>query len=245
MTDPQDLRDLFFIRWIDMCDRLHIDPFDLIRVAFSEAGVRAAAHNPNGHASGLIQFMPDTLLGLGWTKGHEAFRQLDAAEQVPWVERYMRPHASWCLSDALCYVAVFLPALGAKAAAQGNEYVLCGARGPLAWAYGANKVLDRDKNGSITVGDLGQQLASQCSGARWDAILWRLRQAMGLQPPAIEPPPDTLPELPVLNTPLPLVNTPIMEDYPASPVHLVESTASQPTCYPGPKPDDEPDPEAA
>lgn len=50
---------------------------------------------------------------------------------------------------------------------------------------------------------------------------------------------ETLPELPVLNTPLPLVNTPIMEDYPHTGLRLVESTASQPTRYP------KPDPEAA
>lgn len=221
MTDPPDLSDLFFVRWIDMCDKLLVDPIDLIRVSFSEAACRANAHNPSGHASGLLQFMPDTLLGLGWTKGHEAFRALDASEQVPWVERYMRAHAPWCTSDALCYVAVFLPALGKKAQETGDEFVLCGQRGPLAWAYGANKVLDRDKNGNITVGDLGRQLAAQCRGARWDAILWRLRQAMGLQPPALSEPPDTLPEIAVIPTPIPCVNT-----------DIIDTTASQPTRAP-------------
>jgi hypothetical protein len=220
-TAPTDHSDLFYIRWIDMCDRLHIDPFDLARVSYSESGCRAAAHNPNGHASGLIQFMPDTLLGLGWTKGHEAFRQLDAAEQVPWVERYMRGHASWCTSDALCYVAVFLPALGAKAQKDGPEFVLCGARGPLAWAYGANKVLDKDGNGNITVSDLGRQLEAQCKGTRWDAIMWRMRQAMGLQPPTLAEPPDTLPEIPVVNTDIP----PALDTYDAEPVVHVEEVA--------------------
>lgn len=50
---------------------------------------------------------------------------------------------------------------------------------------------------------------------------------------------DTVPEIVVLNTPLPLVNTPIMEEYPHTGLRLVESTASQPTRYP------KPDPEAA
>ncbi len=217
---PPDLSDAFFLAWIAMCDRLSIDPIDMIRVSFSEAGCRAAAHNTHGDASGLLQFMPATLMGMGWAKGHAAFRELSAEEQVPWVERYVAPHASWCSSDALCYVAVFLPALGAKASQMGPEYVLCGARGPLAWAYGANKVLDKDNDGAITVGDLGRQLTAQCHGARWDAILWRLREAMGLQPPAVEPPPDTQPEVAnpaseptICAPPLPIID---MDDPPDS-----------------------------
>lgn len=229
MIGPPDLSDGFFGAWVDMCDRLNIDPIDLIRVSYSEAGCRATAHNPNGNASGLIQFMPGTLLGLGWTKGHDEFRELDAAAQVPWVERYMAEHASWCRSDALCYVAVFLPALGHKALTTGPEYVLCGANGPLSWAYKANRVLDRLKasgaqgaDGIITVADLARQLTVQCQGARWDAILWRLRQTMGLQPPAIPPPPDTQPEA------IPLVNTPIMDS------RFPPNAASQPTIHPDP-----------
>ncbi len=140
--------------------------------------------------------MPPTLVGLGWTKGHEAFRELSASDQVPFVERYMRPHASWCHSDALCYVAVFLPALGAKASLAGGDYVLCGQRGPLSWAYTSNRVLDKDHDGAITVADLGQQLAAQCRGARWDAIVWRMRHAMGHQPDALPELPDTIPEMP-------------------------------------------------
>ncbi len=220
-TAPADLSDRFFRMWVDMCDRLRVDPFDLIRVSYSEAGCRAGAHNPHGDASGLLQFMPATLSGLGWTKGHEAFRLLSADEQIPFVDRYMRPHASWTTSDALCYVAVFLPALGAHAQAQGPDFVLCGQRGPLAWAYVANRVLDRDGNGAITVADLGKQLEAQCRGARWDAILWRLRQAMGLQPPAVAEPPPTQPEVYIP----PVVNTDIMETLP-------DNEATQPTMLP-------------
>ena len=61
-------------------------------VMMAESGVYAAAHNPNGHASGLIQFMPDTLARLGWNEGHEAFRRLSATEQLPFVRAYYRPY---------------------------------------------------------------------------------------------------------------------------------------------------------
>lgn len=183
----QDLSDAFFSRWAAACGKLHIDPFDLIRVAYSESGCRASAHNPHGNASGLIQFMPNTLLSVGWTQGHEAFRRLPAEEQVIFVERYFRPWREFCTSAGLCYVATFLPALTKAAAKSGPDFVLCGMRGPLTWAYQANTVLDRDGDGRITVGDLEAQLDRQCQGARYNAILWRLRQAMGLDPPEMPP----------------------------------------------------------
>ncbi len=195
-TEPADLSDAFFVQFVATCSRLAIDPFDLIRVCFSESGCRANAHNPNGDASGIFQAMPATLMGLGFAFGDAAFRALDAADQVPWLERYMTPHASWCSSDALCYVAIFLPALGAKAQAEGPEFILCGQRGPLSWAYQANRVLDRDGNGSITVADLGAQLTAQCKGPRWDAIISRLRQELGVQP-STPPDIDTAPEVEV------------------------------------------------
>lgn len=195
MNDPKDLTDTFFLRWANACGRLGIDPFDLIRVAYSESGCRASAHNKHGNASGLIQFMPNTLLSVGWTKGHEAFRLLPAEEQVQYVERYYRPWCEHCKSAGLCYVATFLPALTKAAAKEGSGFVLCGLKGPLSWAYQANTVLDRNNDGRITVGDLEEHIERQCKGSRYNAILWRLRQAMGLEPPDLPPvsePPQTL-----------------------------------------------------
>ena len=198
MNAPPDLSDAFFVLWSQMCERLGIDPFDLIRVSFSEAGCRASAHNPSGNASGLIQFMPATLMGLGWKDGDAAFRRLSAEQQVSWVERYYLPYATWCKSDALCYVATFLPATGAKACEMGDQFVLCGQRGPLAWAYNANKVLDVDGDGAISVADLGARLAKVCVGARYAAIVERLRRAMGLEPKDVPEPAPTEPEIPCL-----------------------------------------------
>ena len=200
IPDPPDLDGGFFLAWVNMCGRLRINPFDLIRVSYSESGgVRPKAHNPNGNAVGLIQFMPDTLNGLGWTKGWQEFLHLDAVQQIPFVERYYRPYASNCTSDALCYVATFLPALlpAAAGAMEGaRDFVLCGQRGPLAWAYAANRVFDRDGKGSITVGDLAAQLERACQGARYGAIVQRLHLAMGNEPPPLPEPAPTQPALP-------------------------------------------------
>ncbi len=207
MEAPPDLNASFFIRWVLMCQRLDVDPIDLIRVAYSESGCRANAHNPNGHAVGLIQFMPATLTGLGWTRGFEEFRRLPAEEQVPFVERYFRPWAHrmgvagqkipQLVTAAHAYVATFLPGRLADvvAAMEGwPNVVLCDNAGLLTWAYRANTVLDRMKldgtagpDGKITAGDLATHLDKQCRGPRFDAIVFRLQIAMGQDPP---PPPD-------------------------------------------------------
>lgn len=197
-TAPPDLDDAFFAAFVAACERLGIDPLALIRVLYSESSVMASAHNIHGDASGILQAMPQTLLGLGWTRGHEAFRQLSAAEQVPYLERYYTPYAAHCRTDALCYVATFLPALLTRADELGPAFPLCGARGPLAWAYGANRGLDIDRDGVITVADLGRRLELACRGARWDAIVWRLRQAMGLEPAPLQEAAPTERELPAL-----------------------------------------------
>lgn len=194
---PPDLSEAFFLAWVNMCSRLGVDTIDLIRVSFSESGgVRPSARNPNGDASGLIQFMPDTLRRLGWTKSTDEFRHLAAEDQVPFVERYYRPYAQWCTNDALCYVATFLPAMlpGAAGAGEGSDYVLCGQRGPWAWAYTANRGLDHDGDGAISVADMARQLELACVGARYAAIVDRLRRAKGEDPPPLPDPEPTQPE---------------------------------------------------
>lgn len=198
MSSPSDLPDTFDEAWVAMCGRLGIDPVDLIRVSFSESSVRPEAHNPSGHAVGLIQFMPDTLVRVGWRAGWEAFRQLTAVQQVPYVEAYYRGRAPFCTTDALCYVATFLPALLEHAAATGPEYVLCGHDGPMDWAYRANPGLDMDRDGRITVADLSRRLDAACRGPRYDAIVDRIRRARGENPPPVPEPGPTEPELPFL-----------------------------------------------
>lgn len=207
--NPPDLSDSFFLRWLAMCQRLEVSPLNPLRVAYSESGCSARAHNPGGNAVGLVQFMPQTLANLGWHAGWEAFAALPAEDQVPYVEAYFRPYAhriglggqgiAQLTSDAHCYVATFLPACLPSVVAAGDaaeHVVLCGAVGPLSWAYRDNKVLDADGDGLITVGDLGAHLAKQCKGARYDAIAQRLADAQGLPPPGETP---TMPETPIVH----------------------------------------------
>lgn len=168
-----DLSDDFFELVRGVAAHLQCQPIDLLGVMMNESGVRATAHNRNGDASGLIQFMPRTLEGLGWNAGHAAFRQLSADEQMAYVDQYFTPYIQHGLSPAArLYQATFLPAtLG-----WGSDFgtVICGRDGPHAFAYGPNKGFDRENKGSITVGDLQRAIDRSCTGERWDEIAARL-----------------------------------------------------------------------
>ena len=132
-----------------------IDPRDVVKLMCHESGCNPAAHNPGG-AVGLIQFEPDTLRSLGWTQGTDAFARLTVGQQLPFVERYFTWNRSAILAAGgglgALYTATFLPA---RIPVSGDSTaILCASTGPLSWAYAANRVFDRDKNGHITVGDM-------------------------------------------------------------------------------------------
>lgn len=138
-----------------LCLRLGIEVRDLVAIMAHESGCMP---NPphNGPARGLIQFEPETLHGLGWKGSPDEWVSTHGvAEQLDYVERYYAPYArAGILKGGVgpLYVATFLPALLAHA--QDPSFVLCGVRGPFAWAYFANKVFDTQGKGNITVEDM-------------------------------------------------------------------------------------------
>lgn len=185
MSATTDLSDGFFRKLVEICERNGWDPRQLLGVMMSESGISAKAHNPHGNASGLIQFMPDTLRGLSWDRGDIAFRMLSAEEQLPFVERYYLPWKSYVLdSPERFYLATFLPALLMTPQSRDQTFVLCGALGPLSWAYRANKVFDRENKGWINVGDLRRSIERACHGPRWTEAMSRLEDAMKPDPMA-------------------------------------------------------------
>jgi hypothetical protein len=173
MSFTSDLSDGFFDTLKDICTRLGCEPIDLLSVMMSESEVRATAHNPNGDASGLIQFMPNILVGLGWTNGPGAFRQLSAEEQLPFVEKFFSPFASKGLSPAArLYQATFLPAtldLGSD-----PDTVICQQGGIHSFAYAPNRGFDQNDDGMITVGELQTFIDRRTQGPRWKEMVSRL-----------------------------------------------------------------------
>ena len=159
----------FFADWKAMAARLGANPLAIAAVAHAETGMRPAAFDPRSNAGGLIGFMPFILRGLGWTGTPEEFRQLSAREQIPYVERYYRPYARYGLTNpGIVYAFNFLPARAQRAVSQGDAGVLTRAGESY---YDVNRILDRNGDGAITIGDLQQHLAIQNHGARWNAIV--------------------------------------------------------------------------
>jgi hypothetical protein len=148
---------------------------------YSESGCRADAWNDNPknlppeqrwNASGLIQFMPTTLRGLGWADGHAAFRRLSATEQLTYVRRYYDPYRGHLDTVAGLYVATFLPALVNHAG--DPMFVLTAKGGPLGWAYAPNAAFDANGDHAITVRELEEAVARNCRGPRWTELNKRL-----------------------------------------------------------------------
>ena len=166
-----DLDDRFFTDLRAVARDVGADPEDMVRVMYSESGVRADAHNPNGDASGIIQFMPSTLRNVGWAHTAAAFRRLSGTEQLPFVRRYYRPYKGRLDTLAAIYVANFLPALLGHAG--DPDFVLTAKGGPLGWAYSANAGLDANGDLAITVRELELAVNRQTRGPRWDEILAR------------------------------------------------------------------------
>jgi soluble lytic murein transglycosylase-like protein len=72
----------FYSKFNAMCKRLSIDPAHLLNVMTLESGLNPAAHNKNGNAVGLIQFMPNTLKSLGYHGTYEDFKKLQGEDQL-------------------------------------------------------------------------------------------------------------------------------------------------------------------
>jgi hypothetical protein len=160
----------FFSGLRAMCARLGCDPFDMLRVMCAESSVSASAENAASGASGLIQLMPFNLPSVGWAGTPQAFRQLSAEAQLPYVERYFEPWKSYGLTSVnRLYQAVFLPGTLSRGSSDGT--VICERNGFLSDAYAANASVDTGNKGYITVGDLRAAVYRRTTGQRWTEIV--------------------------------------------------------------------------
>lgn len=168
-----DLPDQFFGELVRVGASLCCQPDDLLAVMATESEVRPDAQHRSSRATGLIQFMPTTLRGLGWTDGPDAFRRLPAVEQLIYVQKYFQPFVRHGLgSSGRLYQATFLP--GTLARGAHPQTVVCAKDGPFADAYAANTNLDADGDGAITVGDLTTSIDRARQSPRWRALALRL-----------------------------------------------------------------------
>lgn len=127
--------------------RLGIDPNHLMGIMWCESRFDPTARNPIGGATGLIQFMPSTAVGLG--TDCETLRAMDGVRQLDYVELFFRPYASRCKTFSDLYLACFFPAAIGKS----DDFVLRTRRLSAEVIARQNPVFDADRDGQITVGE--------------------------------------------------------------------------------------------
>ena len=138
-----------------VAQRINCDYRDLLAVMNSESGLNPQAVNPQGGATGLIQFMPSTAQSLGTTT--TALKNMSAIEQLKYVEKFyllQRKGAGFDDSHTLnagdLYALTFLPA-------RAKREVLC-ERGEGNNYYEWNTGADTNKDGKITKSELAERV---------------------------------------------------------------------------------------
>lgn len=127
--------------WI--ADELTLDPDFLMSCMAFETGrtFSASVKNMAGSgATGLIQFMPKTAIGLGTTT--DKLAKMTAEDQLNFVYKYFRPFNGRLKTLADTYMAILFP----KAVGQPEGYVLFSG----GIAYRQNAGLDTNKDGKVT-----------------------------------------------------------------------------------------------
>jgi hypothetical protein len=125
-----------------------VNPSDMLALMRSESSLNPQAVNRTTGATGLIQFMPATARSLGTTT--EELRQMTAAQQMRYVEKFFDsvrlPQGA---SAGQLYAYVFLPG-------RARREVLTTAGEAF---YEANRGLDMNSDGRITIADLDARMA--------------------------------------------------------------------------------------
>ena len=182
----------FYKTVVSWCKDNGMDPKHLLMIMYSESGLipRAAARNKNGAivAAGISQIQPSNFAALGYQGSAEEFIKLTGEQQLPYTFKYMVPYLQKGLTEAhYIYACNFLPARCVGEWKQ-DGYTLCGGNGHLPpgkeilqWAYDANRALDHNRDGFITMGDMRNHLQKVCSGPSWDTHMRLLEQAIGVK----------------------------------------------------------------
>ena len=146
-ADIKALQDPDFNKKLNkVADSLGVKSNDLLAIMKLESGVDPSRVNPMSGATGLIQFIPSTAAWLGTSV--EELRKMSAVEQLDYVYKYFKMIGiKPGMSVGDLYLAVFYPA----ALGHDDDHVISANGGKV---YSQNKVLDTDRDGNLTVGDV-------------------------------------------------------------------------------------------
>lgn len=154
---PAKYRAAFLERVTAIADSMDIEPDWLMVVMCFETGCSFRANITNRHsgATGLIQFIPSTAVGLGITTYQ--LRRMNPVEQLEYVHKYLARYQHTYKTVYDVYMAIIAPA-----------YAGCRDSTPIYRKYGRtpldrrryalNRGLDVDRNGVISVIDIKKSL---------------------------------------------------------------------------------------
>jgi len=137
-------------------DKIGVQRNALLRIMKHESGLSPSIQNKRTKATGLVQFMPDTAIGLGTTI--DALKKMTGIQQLQYVEKLYKPIFGKAKVIGDLYMYTFLPAFVTKPnsfelARKGSTEILFGriSKGAI---YSDNPGFDTTKKGYYTVGDV-------------------------------------------------------------------------------------------
>ena len=147
----ENVSDAFKEKVIKIAADLETDPNFLMAIMSFESGhsFSPKKKNPLSGATGLIQFMPTTAVGLGTSI--QKLEKMTAEEQLDVVAQYFAPFKGRMKTLEDAYMAVLFP----KAIGKGNDFVLF--KKPSV-QFTQNKGLDINGDGLITVAEAAQKV---------------------------------------------------------------------------------------
>lgn len=137
---------------IYISNQLRIDPNWLMLVMYSESRLRPWIENSIG-ATGLIQFMPKTAIGLGTTTA--ALKKMSNIEQLDYVYKYFKPKAGKYRSYFDLYLYTFFPIAIGKP----DDWILQSKDNKASEVASDNPAINKwVKDNIITVGEFRQYI---------------------------------------------------------------------------------------
>lgn len=161
-----DLPDEFFAGLKQIANELEFEPVFALDVMWAESGIKPDAKYrvPPNKATGLIGFVGLRELGAApdnSLESHDDFARTSAVYQLQFARKFWSPMKGRVQSAANLYQYNFIP-LSLERGTSDDVVVAAsdgtGYRGQEAMFFRANKGLDVDGDGAITVGDLGAYL---------------------------------------------------------------------------------------
>ena len=152
--NPQE----FYDKFVGMCNRLGVNPYDMIRIMMNESQLNPAAMNTlPPYPKGLIQMTPETANIYMSKEKFANYQNVPAAEQLSDVEKFfkragLKPGSTRGDIYKLVFLPNVTPGPDGELAHMGGPYYSSNA-GPTFSEWG----LDVNKDGKITIQDLSDK----------------------------------------------------------------------------------------